>query len=432
MRGRQGPADAHWPARRFWQLHFLGAYLVMLGWELLGQGTFGNHYYVSLLIPPMFLAFGSQLAPLLERLGKATGWLFAATIIAAWVATLLIPPVPSIPLFLRRDKALVAIALFTLGASAPLLSRRKTVLLLLLPASLGLGHFLSAQNLSGARMATPLTKSHYQAGIAGFEVIRSWLHDGDVWLWYDDNETPITGARRRGSVYRMIAGLHMWGFRLLNDEFPRVDDNWWEHPSIRLPTRIAVMTRRPNVLELAAPPLEQGGFRARILETREIPDDGRTFNLALIRVEFDDRRLKSTPSYVATTWQDWQPTGASPTVTRDVAIASTRILTNHSTYDWQLISRPLAVESHSGYLMRVRLAIDRGGAGIHVVGADRQTVVASRYWCEPSIRPVEGEIAFQANGHREVSIVISNCGETPTTSVFSVSKLELWEIKRGE
>jgi hypothetical protein len=458
LQGRRGPADERWPARRFWQLQFLGAVLLMLSCELLGQRLFTYAFYASFLIPPMFLAFGAQLAPLLDRLGPTRGRLFAATLVAGWVAPVLLGTLlsPAGPSFLSEawaarelDRAVTwlvtrlrvrgeqwtlgAVGLFWLGTSAPLLPRAKTAMLLLLALGLGGGHYMSTANISGDRNATPLTRSDYLAGITGFEVIRSWARDGDVRLWYDAKETEANGGGDLGSLYRMIAGMHMWGRRLLNFEFPRLDRSWRGAPlEIPSPTRIVVMTRRPNVLELAGPPLEQRGLRPRLLEAREIPDGSRTFTLTLIAVEFDDRRLNSAPSYVATNWRDWNLTTARPTVTRDEATASTRIVTNRSTYDWQIVSRPLAVASRSGYLLRARLAIDSGGAGIHVMGSDGRTVLASRYWCRASSRPFDEEVTFDTDGNREVSIAISNCGETPTTSVFSISKLELWQIQRDD
>jgi hypothetical protein len=366
-RGRRGPADEGWPARRFWQWHFLGAALLMLGWELLRQTVFDWSYYMSFLIPPMFLALGAQLAPLVDRLGQPRARLFAATVIAGWLAPLLLVsllgPAGSLagwrlPL---EASTLGAVGLFGLGASAPLRPRANSAALLVLSLGLAGGHWMTTVTLAAAREAEPLTRSDYQAAVAGFEVIRSWARDGDVRLWYDANEIGADGSGYLGSLYRMIAGMHMWGYRLVNEQFPRLDHSSRRRPlKIPSPTRIVVMTRLPNVLELAAPALEQRGLGARLLETREIPNGARTFMLALIAVQFDDHRLTSAPRFVATTWRVGilpRPAPPSPATRR---APRPEIATNHSTYDWQIVSRPLGVEPRSGYLLRVRLAIDQG------------------------------------------------------------------------
>src|SRR5205807_4822118 len=52
-----------------YQLQFLFALLLMIGWEWRGQPVLQCPEYASLLLPAALLAFGAQLCPHVERLG---------------------------------------------------------------------------------------------------------------------------------------------------------------------------------------------------------------------------------------------------------------------------------------------------------------------------------------------------------------------------
>ena len=107
------------------------------------------------------------------------------------------------------------------------------------------------------------------------------------------------------------------------------------------------------------------------------------------------------------------------------------ITTNHSTYDFQIVSRPIPVMSGRRHVVEFDLQIRKGGAGVHVVGTTTQTLLGSNYWCAPMDPAMPQRLTFDAaKDDPEVYVVLSNCGSpAAVVSEFSVRRLQIWPYR---
>ena len=109
-----------------------------------------------------------------------------------------------------------------------------------------------------------------------------------------------------------------------------------------------------------------------------------------------------------------------------------QITTNRSTYDWQLVSRPIPVTPSRRHLADFELRIPTGGAGFHVIATKTQTVLASRYWCEPVVTSTHQQLAFDTGSNDSVRFVLSNCGSPdPVVSDFEVKRMQVWPYRNN-
>ena len=142
--------------------------------------------------------------------------------------------------------------------------------------------------------------------------------------------------------------------------------------------------------------------------------------------------LASTPTLRVKNFStDWKKTSSLADMVVNQMTASAMITATRSTYDFLLVSHSIKVQKQAKYLVQFDLKIKDGGAGVHVLGADQQTVLSTRNWCDSS-----GDIVFSkkqflidTQDNSEVSIAISNCSPQPKASIFGVKNLEMWKVE---
>src|SRR2546422_960526 len=84
-------------------------------------------------------------------------------------------------------------------------------------------------------------------------------------------------------------------------------------------------------------------------------------------------------------------------------------------------ARPMLVTPSRWHLADFELRIPTGGAGFHVIATKTQTVLASRYWCEPVVTSTREQLTIDAGSNDSVRFVLSNCGSpNPVVSDFEV------------
>lgn len=127
----------------------------------------------------------------------------------------------------------------------------------------------------------------------------------------------------------------------------------------------------------------------------------------------------------------WEKTTLLKNMVVDQAAASAMITTDQSTYDFLLVSSPIKVQKQAKYLIQFDLKIKDGGVGIHVLDANRQTVLFSRNWCDSAGDMVfsQKQLLADTQDNSEVSIAISNCSPQPKVSIFGVKNLEMWKVE---
>jgi hypothetical protein len=99
-------------------------------------------------------------------------------------------------------------------------------------------------------------------------VLRRTDPDVEFRFWYPSNQ-------KYSSLFCSIASTRLWGYRLVNDQFPSLD-NYQLSPtseaSVNLPTgtKIVILSGEENVLEKANSSLEQIGLNANLISTETI------------------------------------------------------------------------------------------------------------------------------------------------------------------
>lgn len=128
---------------------------------------------------------------------------------------------------------------------------------------------------------------------------------------------------------------------------------------------------------------------------------------------------------------DWEKTTSLANMVVDQMTASVMITTTRSTYDFLLVSHSIKVQKQAKYLVQFDLKIKDGGTGVHVLGADKQTVLSTRNWCDSGGDMVfsKKQLLIDTQDNSEVSIAISNCSPQPKVSIFRVKNLEMWKVK---
>lgn len=141
--------------------------------------------------------------------------------------------------------------------------------------------------------------------------------------------------------------------------------------------------------------------------------------------------LDLKPTYTAAlSWKSWQLSTSKPNVTINESTGSVKIVTNHSTYDLQSMSPPVQVNQRTRYLMQFDLKVDKGGASVSILGADRKTVLVSHNRCEPTADFFQKQLTFDTAGNSKIFIILSNCGyPEPEVSTFQVRDLNIYRVK---
>lgn len=403
---------------------------ILLAFELRGNPVLQHQYYASYLIPGMFLAIGSLVGARLSHLNE-----YQFTLLVG--STIFVPLIPFV-------------LLFTLTSILTILDLKDNVGLLVLVISLfGLSIFLFKPTLNAKWLILVLVcfsvanvmmiddrlnpdikgdnlqpKTRYLAILEGFQTVQALDLQNNVHFWYDEM-APL------GAIYQSVASTYLWGYRLINTRFPSLDDNWQR---LNPGTKVAILSNDFDTLQKASEALNQYGYEVRLIAEKKIKVENIAYVITFVEVTVSRDRFEAEPFYVAADFMNnWATTGAAQAVVVAEQDRSAKITTNYSAYDWQIVSAPIVVRPTVEHLVAFELDIEQGGVGVHIVGADRQSVLTSHYWCHSAGQSTHREFNFDSGNNAEISIVISNCGHPqPTISVFQIKDLKVWSGKTSD
>jgi len=259
----------------FWQRYLLLNVVIMILWQLVGQPVLQLPTYASYLMPAVFLALGSQIAIVTNRLSK----LGIAIVYAAVFLAGVLPFVPRMDL--RQLTAHPMLLPFTIGAIALVTIGRQIRYLgaiAIVVLGLGLGILNAATstrtwNHGSLPHDDASQKSALLAIVDSIHTVQSLDPKGNLFFWYD-------GESRLGRLYRDVASTYLWAYRLQSEAFP--DPGPKAPPTDR---RILILTEDPSsALKAANHSLAKLGLTANFLAQRKIQEGPFAWDMIEIQI----------------------------------------------------------------------------------------------------------------------------------------------------
>ena len=203
----------------FWQRYFVLSFATMLFWQIVGQPVLQLVHYTSYLMPPAFLALGSQIAAVTRRWTRLAFVLFCAGIGVILLLPFALPLQSSLVLALQKHALLVSLGAGLLGVV--ILNRQIRFVVagvLLILVSLAALNATSGPRTWAHRgsLGDPtFQKSALLAIVDSVRAVQELDPRGNVFFWYD-------GEGRLGHLFRCVSSTYLWSYRLQSEEFPRL------------------------------------------------------------------------------------------------------------------------------------------------------------------------------------------------------------------
>lgn len=204
----------------FWQRYFVLALATMLFWQIVGQPVLQLVHYTSYLIPPAFLALGSQMAVSTQRLTRLQFLLLSASSGTVLLFPFSLAPKSEALMAVQRPALLIALGT---GLLAVVILNRQirfagVIGVLVLSLSLAIlnataGPYTWAHR--GSVDDPTIQKSALLSIVDSVRTVQALDPKGNLFFWYD-------GEGRLGHLYRSVASTYLWSYRLQSEEFPRL------------------------------------------------------------------------------------------------------------------------------------------------------------------------------------------------------------------
>ena len=271
------------------QATFVVTCLVMILLEVKGISVLQTVYYASYLIPSMFLAIGASLKSL-ATLSKGS---FA--VIATFALILII--FPFIATFWSSGQPIilgllfVAAILFSIASNLnqEKIARVLAILLFTVSASISFDQGLNVKQLQANALTSKTFRDNQLTVSTEQKLFRDLDPTVSMFFWYSSKELE---------VYRSIASASLWGYRLIGEEFPSLQE--YRNPSSSTPplspqrlselktrfttsSKIAIFSRQEDVLQQAINSLKTVGFTAKSIATYPIKQDTIAFTITILK-----------------------------------------------------------------------------------------------------------------------------------------------------
>jgi 4-amino-4-deoxy-L-arabinose transferase-like glycosyltransferase len=288
----QQPMQAHPPltfpqrSGSLLSICYLVLFLLFLLLEIKGTPSLQLHYYASFLIPFLFLAVGSQLAGLLNKLEK---WHFYAIIGGLIILLLLCYCQTFRLLFSFSSTAILTSSLVVIGvASLALFKLRssifKTLSVVLLVIFLAAANFTMINTSSWVDYSKKDPPEQLLMVVSqSNQLIKRFDPEVQMKFWYSSKE-PLAG------VFDSIAATRLWGYRLLNLDYPNLSTT---NPTSTTPqqtvvpagTKIMILTQEEGAFEKVTASFKQEGQNITLLHEETIAYGTLKLNLTIIQVQ---------------------------------------------------------------------------------------------------------------------------------------------------
>ncbi|HEY9671058.1 MAG TPA: hypothetical protein V6D11_06415 [Waterburya sp.] len=409
---------------------FILQFLIMVAWELKGNPVLQLPFYASYLIPSMFLALGAICFAGYDKLKDAQFKIvccisvFSILFLISIKNTFILRNFSYIKIFLVTGLIfLIFKMIFVLFINKNQKRKNNPIYYFLTSLfAFSILNYISLYN-SLTLNEFPKNQDSFLAVMDGIKAIQKSEDSKNLRFWYSSN-SPLS------KVYRSIAASYLWEYRLISDNYPSLKRNSKPDNPINNNTNLVILSDGNKTFENADAALRRVGLKAKLLSEKNIHEGTVNFKITFIETQLNISLSSSPTLRVQDFSKNWEKTNYLQNMIVDKAAGTVGITTNRSAYDFQLVSRPVKVKPQAKYLMQFDLKIEKGGAGVHILGADRKTVIASHYWCEPNTKFSQEQFLIDTANNSELSLVISNCGHPkPEVSTFWVKNLEIWQTK---
>jgi 4-amino-4-deoxy-L-arabinose transferase-like glycosyltransferase len=248
----------------FWQRYLVLSVGTMVVLEGIGEPVLQLRYYASYLMPAVFLAFGSQLAIVLDRLSRARLVLLSSCAVAVSLLPYVLPVSSRILDQSRQHPWLLPLALGSFGVVVISCQVRYVTSLALLLACLSLAALTAASGtrtwaVTGQADDAAHQKYAFLTIVDSVHAIQQLDPKGNLYFWY-------TYRGHWGMLYRAVASTYVWSYRLQSEVFPSVGGKL--PPAGR---RILIFSEDPEAALLKAEAsLRDASLEAKYLQTRTI------------------------------------------------------------------------------------------------------------------------------------------------------------------
>jgi hypothetical protein len=262
--------------KTFYIWQYLVSFALMVIWYYVGGVGLQLNYYVSYLLPSMFLAIGGILAV------PADGWrpqVWWPVVVGATIAFAVALRLYGGPLTQSLEsKGLGVMVACTAAAllSRSLFSRTSWTLL---PA---LAALIIYQLAYTGFSYSPSNGDSTQRIVAGARAVWPAMQKGKAFFWYDI-------AEPYGSEFNGINAIYLWGYTFVSRQFPLLDE---AHP-IRSGETVIVMSGFDQALERANKTLRQNHLSGSLVGTHKIKSGGVAFDLTVLTISDDLPNLRS-------------------------------------------------------------------------------------------------------------------------------------------
>jgi hypothetical protein len=276
---------------------FIASCLSMIFLEVKAVPVLQHTYYVSYLIPAMFLAIGAPL----KSLAALPNDRFA--VVAGFASILVIFPL--ITVFVSKDQPIIFCLLYMaaiLFSAASNFNQKKigsvlAILLLTISASISFGQGWTINQSVKQLQANALTSKAALDSQLTVINVQKLFRDIDptvnVFFWYSLEELK---------VYKSIASATLWGYRLIGEDFPSLQGSSLQGYGVSSSTplspqrlselanqftvspKIAIFSQQKDALQQAINSLKTAGFTAKSTATYSIKQDTIAFTITTIEV----------------------------------------------------------------------------------------------------------------------------------------------------
>jgi 4-amino-4-deoxy-L-arabinose transferase-like glycosyltransferase len=265
--------------RLFWLRFYVLCVATMIFWQLVGQPVLQLPHYASYLMPAAFLALGSQIALVADRLNRMQ---FALLCGCVGMVSLLPIPLPmnsSLVAELQRHRILLPLAIgvaaiWGIGRQLPRVAAPLIGVLALGLATLSATTSTRGWDHGGLPNDPASQKAALLAIVDSVHAVQALSPQANLYFWYN-----VDG--RFGKIYRAVASTYLWAYRLEGEEFPQLGPKL---PPVQ--RRILILSENGDAaLRDAIATLNRAGLGARFIARRSIREGPFAWDMEEIEVK---------------------------------------------------------------------------------------------------------------------------------------------------
>jgi 4-amino-4-deoxy-L-arabinose transferase-like glycosyltransferase len=263
----------------FWQRFYVLSVATMIFWQLVGQPVLRFPHYASYLMPTTFLALGSQVALVADRLSRIqVAWLCGCVGLVSLVPSVL-PMTSSFVTDLRNHPILLPLAMgvaaiWGIGRQLPRNGAPLIGVLAVSLATLSVTTSTRGWDHGGLPDDPASQKAALLAILDSVRAVQALSPQGNLYFWYN-----VDG--RFGKMYRAVASTYLWAYRLEGEEFPQLGPKL---PPVQ--KHIVILAENGDAaLRDAIATLSRAGLGATFIAKREIREGPFAWDMEEIEVK---------------------------------------------------------------------------------------------------------------------------------------------------